>query len=258
MSRAGRIACFVYGTTCYLLFLATFAYSIGFLGNLLVPKSIDTGTEGSLLMSIVINLALLSVFAVQHSVMARPAFKQWWTRIIPQPVERSTYVLLTCAALALLYWQWQPLTSVVWDLQASALGPFLTGIYFAGWGLVLYATLLIDHFDLFGMRQVVLELRERKYTHHPFRTPSLYLYMRHPLYLGWFIVFWVTPLMTAGHLLFAAVASGYILVAVLFEERDLVAHFGDAYRRYQETTPKFFPLPWRKPAAGAAAPAQQG
>ena len=240
-SLPARVSTLIYGTTCYLIFFVTFCYLIGFVGNLLVPKSIDSGTPGPAAVAVGINLLLLSLFALQHSVMARPAFKRWWKRIVPQQIERSTYVLLTSLCLILLVWQWQPMPHAIWDTSGTPIGALLTGLFFAGWGLVLYATVLIDHFDLFGMRQVVLYMRRRKYGHHPFSTPSMYLYMRHPLYLGWFIAFWAAPTMTVGHLLFAFVMTSYILVAVIYEERDLVRQFGDAYVRYQETTPKFFP-----------------
>ena len=239
-----RIASFVYGVTCYALFLACFLYSISFIGDFdlgFVPKTIDSGTPGPIGSAIAINLALLSVFALQHSVMARPAFKRAWTRIIPAPIERATYVLFTVAALTLLYWGWSPIGGHAWNVESGPGYAFLTGLHFAGWGLVLYSTVLIDHFDLFGLRQVWLHLRGKEYAHRPFMTPSLYKHLRHPLYVGWFTVFWATPSMTLGHLLFATVASSYILVAVLIEERDLVTHFGDAYRRYRERTPRFIP-----------------
>lgn len=242
MPTTSRIGVLIYGTICYLIFFVTFLYSIGFLGNLVVPKSIDSGMVGQLGVAVAVNLALLSLFAVQHSVMARPAFKKWWTKFVSWDIERSTYVLLSSVILALLYWQWRPMTDVIWQVENPIGTDILRGLFFAGWALVLYATLLIDHFDLFGMRQVVLSFRGVEYSHHPFATPSLYRYMRHPLYLGWFTVFWVTPTMTSGHLLFAVVASAYILVAVVLEERDLVTHFGEVYVRYQATTAKFFPF----------------
>lgn len=253
---AARIAALAYGTASYLIFFVTFCYMIGFIGDLLVPKSIDSGPAGPVGIAALVNLMLVTLFALQHSVMARPAFKRWWTRIVPKPIERSTYVLLTSACLILLMWQWQPMPRTVWDFGGTPLGLALFGLFFAGWGLVLYATVLIDHFDLFGMRQVVLFMRQRKYGHHPFSTPSLYQYMRHPLYLGWFVAFWATPTMTSGHLLFSFTMTSYILIAVVFEERDLAKHFGDAYVRYQETTPKFFPA-GRKRNVRPATPAAQ-
>ena len=242
MSSTSRIATLIYGTVSYLIFLGVFMYSIGFVGNLVLPKTVDSGVPGPLGVALAVNFGLLTIFALQHSIMARPAFKAWWKQYVPVQAERSTYVLLSSLALALLYWQWQPMTTVIWDIQSPIAHGILMLGYFSGWALVLYSTVLIDHFDLFGMRQVVLNFREMKYSHHPFDTPSLYQYIRHPLYLGWFTVFWVTPTMTGGHLLLAGVTTAYILVAVVLEERDLVSHFGDAYRRYQETIPKFFPF----------------
>jgi len=252
-----RVLVFAYGLVSYLLFFATFVYSIGFIGNLAVPKSIDSGVAaGSPLAAALVNLALLSVFAVQHSVMARPAFKRWWTRIIPESIERSTYVLFSVAALALIYWQWQPLPTAVWSAESDLARGALTGLYFAGWGLVFYATILISHFDLFGLRQVWLELRGRLYAHLPFETPSLYRFLRHPLYLGWFIVFWAGPDMSVGRLLFAATCTAYILVAVRIEERDLIAHFGEKYARYREQVPAFLPRPTRRAARAVSAAAK--
>ena len=249
-----RVLVFGYGLVSYLLFFAIFLYSIGFIGNLLVPKSIDSGVAaGSPLAAVLVNLGLLSVFALQHSVMARPAFKRWWTRIIPEPIERSTYVLASVAALALIYWLWQPLPALVWSAESAFARGALTGLYFAGWALVLYATILISHFDLFGLRQVWLELRGRVYAHLPFDTPSLYRFLRHPLYLGWFIVFWAGPDMSVGRLLFAATCTAYILVAVQLEERDLVAHLGERYARYREQVPAFLPRLRRRAGARLAA-----
>ncbi len=249
-----RIASFAYGLLCYALFFACFLYSIAFVGNFdVVPKTLDAGREGSLGTALAVNLALLAVFAVQHSVMARPAFKRWWTRFVPEPVERATYVLLSSAALALLYWQWQPIGGVLWDVRDPAGRTALQGLYLGGWGLLLYSTCLIDHFDLFGVRQVWLHLRGRPYTGKPFRTPSLYRHVRHPLYLSWFTIFWATPTMSAGHLLLAVGTTAYIVVAVFLEERDLEAHFGDVYRRYAATTPKYFPRFLRRRRAPAVA-----
>ena len=237
-----RIAVFLYGVLSYGLFFACFLYSIAFVGNLdFVPKTIDSGSGLPIAAAIGVNLCLLAIFAVQHTGMARPGFKRVFTRMLPEAVERSTYVLLSTACLALLYAAWQPIGGVVWDIANPAGRAALLALYFAGWGLVLYATFLIDHFDLFGLRQVWLHLRGKPYTGKPFHTPSLYRWMRHPLYVGWFTVFWATPAMSGGHLLLALVTTGYIWLAVLFEERDLVAHFGDTYRRYQESTPKFLP-----------------
>jgi protein-S-isoprenylcysteine O-methyltransferase Ste14 len=241
-----------YAGICYLAFFATFLYSIGFLGNWVVPRSIDAGGPASPVgAALLVNVGLLSVFAVQHSAMARQGFKRGWTRIVPRPIERATYVLFTCAALALLYWQWRPLPGVVWQLEGR-LHTLVTAIYLlAGWGGVLYATILIDHFDLFGVRQALLHWRGRERPPMRFVTPALYRLVRHPLYVAWFVVFWATPTMTVGRLLFAAVATAYILVAVQLEERDLVAEFGDEYRGYRESTPAFVPRLGRRAAAEA-------
>ena len=238
-----RALFFAYGSVCYLVFFGTFLYLVGFLGNLVVPKSIDSGAEGPLLTALLVDSLLLALFAVPHSVMARPAFKRWWTRFVAEPIERSVYVLVSSLLVILLYWQWQPIGQEVWNVEAPAAVITLQGLFFAGFAVVLYATFLIDHFDLFGMRQVYLHLRGRPYTHHPFDTPSMYRYVRHPLYVGWIMTFWFTPTMTLGHLLFAALATGYIFVAIYFEERNLVEHFGETYVTYQKTTWMIFPGP---------------
>src|SRR5512145_2415371 len=232
-----------YAGVGYLIFFATFLYSIGFLGNRGVPRSIDAGgPESPLGVALLVNLGLLSIFALQHSVMARQGFKRWWTRLVPRPIERATYVLLTCAALALLYWQWRPLPGVVWELDGRLARTLAHAVYLvAGWGGVLYATILIDHFDLFGVRQALLHWRGRERPAMRFVTPALYRFVRHPLYVAWFLMFWAAPTMTVGRLLFAAVVTGYVLVAVQLEERDLIVEFGDRYRRYRESTPAFVP-----------------
>jgi protein-S-isoprenylcysteine O-methyltransferase Ste14 len=216
----------------------------GFVGNFLVPKSIDTVVPGSTTAAIVINVLLLIAFSLQHSVMARPAFKRIWTRIIPEPIERSTYVLLSCAVTALLMWQWRGLDYVIWDVRQPLLRTLLWIAFVAGWFLVPFVSLLISHFDLFGTRQVWLHLRGQKYKSLPFRVPSLYKHMRHPLYVGWTIAFWATPTMTVGHLLFAVMLTGYMGVAALIEERDLIAHFGRQYEEYRRHVPMF--IPWRR------------
>ncbi len=241
-----RIAFFAYGLIAYTLFLVAFLYAIGFVGNVLVPKGIDGGETGPTASAILINLALLSLFAVQHSVMARPAFKRWWTTIVPAPIERSTFVLLTSLVLLLLYWQWRPITTTIWHAEAPWLRSLLTGISLVGWLLVLFATFVIDHFDLFGLRQVWLHLKGRPYTHPPFAERSVYKFVRHPLMLGFIIAFWSTPDMTGGHLLFASVTTAYILVAIQIEERDLVAFLGDDYRGYRARTPMILPLPGKR------------
>ena len=237
----GRIIAFVYGGVAYAIFFATFLYAAGFVGNLVVPKSLDSARVGPLGVSLLINLGLLGLFAVQHSVMARPAFKRVWTRIVPPAVERSTYVLLSSLALILLFWQWRPLGGVVWDLQ-HPLGRTLMHAGFAfGWLLVLVSTFLINHFDLFGLRQVWLFLRNKPYTPLAFGTPGPYRLVRHPLYVGWFFAFWMTPVMTYAHLLFAVATAAYILIAIQFEERDLVHTLGRDYEEYRRRVPMLIP-----------------
>lgn len=233
---------FVYGVICYLLFLGVFAWMAGFVGNFLVPKTIDSTLPGSIGEAVLVNLALLLLFAVQHSVMARPAFKRVWTRIIPQPIERSTYVLASCAVTILLMWQWRGVDQVIWDVRQPILRGLLWGLFGVGWLLVPLVTLLLNHFDLFGTRQVWLYLRGRDYEALPFRVPSLYKHVRHPLYIGWAIAFWATPTMTAGHLLFAGVLTVYMGVAAIFEERDLIAYFGQQYEEYRRRVPMFVPF----------------
>ena len=232
---------FLYGILCHLLFLATFVYMAGFVGNLIVPKSIDSPTATPWLTAALVNFGLITLFALQHSMMARPAFKRWWTRIVPEPIERSTYVLLTCVVTALLMWQWQSVGGVVWDVQTPALRTGLWSLFLIGWLTVPLVTLLIDHFDLFGTRQVWLYLRNKKYTPLPFRVPGVYKHVRHPLYIGWTIAFWATPTMTVGHLMFASVMTVYMGLAALIEERDLVAHFGRQYADYRRRVPMFVP-----------------
>jgi protein-S-isoprenylcysteine O-methyltransferase Ste14 len=237
-----RALVLAYGLLTYVLFFGTFVYSIGWIGDIGLPTSIDRGTATrSLAWAMAINVGLLSLFAIQHSGMARPAFKRWWTRIVPRPVERSTYVLFSVGVMWLLYWGWQPIDAVVWQVEAPAARIGLLGLYAAGWGLVLYSTILISHFDLFGLRQVMLYAQGRVYEHLPFDTPSLYGFVRHPLYVGWITVFWAAPTMTVGHLLFAVMCTGYILVAIQLEERDLVDHFGEDYRRYKAEVPMLVP-----------------
>ncbi len=242
----GRFLALLYGTISYLIFLATFFYSIGFVGNLLVPKSIDTGTSGSTSLAILVNIILLSIFAIQHSVMARPAFKKWWTKFIPEPIERSTYVLLSSLALALIFWQWVPIHGVVWDIRNSVVQNLMWVLFGLGWLIVLISTYLISHFDLFGLRQVYLFMKNREYTYPGFKTPFLYKLVRHPIMLGFIVAFWATPYMSFGHLLFAIVTTAYIIVALQFEERDLVSFHGDEYKEYKKQVSMILPIPKSK------------
>jgi methanethiol S-methyltransferase len=236
-----RIVAFIYGIFCYGVFFATLLYAIGFLGNFGVPKSIDSGLQGSMLTALAIDGALLALFALQHSVMARPWFKRAWTRIVPEPVERSTYVLFSSIALLLMFWQWRPIGGVIWSVENGIAETVFVGLYVAGLLIVLLSTFLINHFDLFGLRQVYLYLMGRPYTHLEFRTPFFYRYVRHPLYVGWLLTFWAAPVMTVAHLFFAIMTTAYILVAIQLEEADLVAVYGDKYRRYRKQVPMIIP-----------------
>lgn len=239
----GRYLCFLYGVAAYVLFLATFCYTIGFTENLVVPKNINQGTEGPVRLAILVNVLLLGLFAAQHAIMARPWFKQRWTKIVPQPIERSTFVLATCIAFGLLFWFWRPMLTPVWQVEHSVARPAMFALSFAGYGLVLYASFLIDHFDLFGLRQVFMHLRCRKVEHGKFVTPTLYKFVRNPLMLGFLIAFWATPNMTQGHLLFVSVTTAYVFFGVWLEERDLLRALGEDYRRYRARTPMLVPLP---------------
>jgi len=241
-----RILVLLYGISCYLIFFLTFLYSVGFVGNLIVPKSIDSGVPASLVQALLINVLLLGIFAVQHSVMARPAFKRWWTQFVPQTVERSTYVLLSSLALLLLFWLWQPMPGAVWNVESTLGQNALWALFWIGWGLVLISTFLISHFDLFGLRQVWLNLKGRSYTPLDFKAPLLYGFVRHPIMLGFIIAFWAIPHMTVGHLLFAFATTAYILIALQFEERDLVAFYGATYEEYRRKVSMIIPLPKKK------------
>jgi len=237
----GRGIAFLYGVVCYGIFFLTFLYLIGFLGNLLVPRSIDVGPVASISAAFLINFALIALFGIQHTVMARPGFKEKWTKIVPKSVERSTYVLISSLILILLYWQWRPMTGVIWEAEAVWAQNILWAVFFGGFLLVLMTTFVIDHFDLFGLRQVWLNLREKSYTDLRFKVTLFYKFVRHPMYIGWIMSFWGTPRMTAGHMLFALGMTTYILIAIRYEERDLVKFLGDDYARYREKVPMLIP-----------------
>ena len=240
-----------YGAAAYLLFAVAFLYAIGFVGNLAVPRSVDHGITASIGEAVVVNLVLLGLFGVQHSVMARPGFKRWWTRIVPTPIERSTYVILASVVLLLLYWQWRTMPAVIWDVWHPAGRVALWSLFWLGWLIALGATFMVSHFDLFGLRQVYLAWRGKPYTHIGFHARLLYRLVRHPLMLGFLIAFWAAPTMTAGHLLFSIGMTGYILIATQLEERDLVAALGDEYRDYRRDVPRLLPRPRRHPAEAA-------
>jgi methanethiol S-methyltransferase len=241
-----RYIAFLYGITSYAVFFVAFLYAIGFVSGFVVPKTIDTGMVVPIIDALIINLLLMSLFAVQHSVMARQQFKEWWIQYVPKSVERSTYVLLASLSLLLLFWQWRPMPAIVWEIRNPQIATIITGLSLLGWLIVLSGTFLINHFELFGLHQVANNLAGRSMPQPRFRTPLYYEFVRHPIYLGFIIAFWVAPTMTAGHLLFAGVTTAYIIVGILLEERDLVAVFGDDYRRYKSRVSML--VPWRKSA----------
>lgn len=243
-----RLLILIYAIASYTVFLASMLYAPGFFSNALVPKSIDIGESVGLGEALAINLLLLGAFAIPHSVMARPFFKNGWAKLLPVACQRSTYVLVSSLLLILLFWQWRPMPITIWKIDGLA-GSVLTGIYWLGWLTVLASTYMIDHFDLFGLRQAFIALRGTKAARQEFRTPSLYKIVRHPIMLGFLIVFWATPEMTVGHLLLATTSTLYILVALQFEERDLIAEFGAAYQQYRQHVPMLLPriLRWKQP-----------
>jgi protein-S-isoprenylcysteine O-methyltransferase Ste14 len=236
-----RITIFAYGVIAYVIFFATFLYSVGFIGNFATPTTLDGTAAGPFWAALAIDLVLLTAFAVQHSVMARPAFKRWWTQFVPEAAERSTYVLFSSLALIAMFVFWQPLGGAIWTVTNPVGQAALYALFGFGWALVLVSTFLINHFDLFGLRQVWLNLMGKPYTPLTFGTPWLYKFVRHPLYVGWFFAFWATPTMTAAHLLFAVMTTAYILIAIQLEERDLEDHHGESYARYKKRVPMLIP-----------------
>jgi methanethiol S-methyltransferase len=246
-----RLLILTYAIVSYAVFLASFLYALGFVGNYLVSKSIDVGAPTNLSGAIVVDLLLLGLFAIQHSIMARPAFKQWWAKIFPVACGRSTYVLLSSLLMLLLFWQWRPIPTLVWQFDGLAAW-LLIGIYWLGWLIVLASTFMIDHFDLSGLRQAFFALRGAEMPGQSFRTPLLYKIVRHPLMLGFLLAFWATPEMTAGHLLFAIMTTAYILVGVQFEERDLIAEFGTTYQEYRRRVPMLLPRMFGRRQTGAS------
>ena len=241
-----KLSVLLYGVICYLAFFTTILYAIGFVGNFVVPKTIDGDPQVPLPFALLVNASLLLLFALQHSIMARPSFKKWWTGFVPQHLERSTYVLMASVCLLLLMWQWQPVGGIIWTVEYGAFENFLLIAYFCGWSIVFFSTFLINHFDLFGLRHVWLYFKGQSYTQLPFSTPSFYKLVRHPLYVGFLIAFWSTPVMTVTHLIFAVLTTAYILTAIQFEERDLQNLFGEKYRIYRQRVPMIIPFSKKK------------
>lgn len=237
-----RLLALAYGLLAYVLFLAAFLYAIGFVADRIVPKGIDDGIAGPFSTALVINLGLLSLFAVQHNVMARPQFKEWWTCFVPQPIERSTYVAVSSLILLLLYWQWRPMSANVWHVDNTIGRGALWALYSAGWAIVLFSSFVIDHFELFGLKQVWLYALGREHVTAPFSERSIYRWVRHPLMLGFIIAFWSAPTMSQGRLLFAVVTTAWILVAIQIEERDLAHFLGPSYENYRKQTPLLIPF----------------
>ena len=243
-----KVLAVIYGVVSHVMFLLVFLYFICFLGNFdsLVPKTIDSGTPGPVGIALIVNILLLAIFAVPHSVMARPGFKQWWTRFVPQVVERSTYVLQANLLVILLMWQWQPMTGVVWEVQNPLGANLLLGLFFLGFGIVVISSFIIDHFDLFGTRQVILYALGREYTAPTFKVRGFYKFVRHPLLLGWMMAFWSTPLMTTGHLVFSIATTAYMLIAIQFEEKDMATDHGEDYVSYRRKVSMLIPWPSKK------------
>lgn len=236
-----RLFSFIYGVVSYAVFFVTFLYAIAFVTGFPIPKTLDTGPVVPLAEALFVNIALMALFAIQHSVMARRQFKRWWTRFVSPAIERSTFVLMASLVLLLLFWQWRPIPAVVWEVSDPAFALALTSLSLFGWLIVLASTFMINHFELFGLHQVTSHLRGREMPAQHFKTPMLYKLVRHPIYLGFIIAFWSTPVMTLGHLLFAAVTTAYIFVGIMLEEHDLVAQFGDDYRRYRQRVGMLLP-----------------